>query len=90
MTSAVFHTGPAPSAWRGSLFLAIPDQECIVRVSGFDRWPARPAVERLFPGVPGRIVALLSATDGLFFATDDGARDEAGGPTGAVYRVRAQ
>jgi len=83
-----FHSGSALAAWRGSLFLASPDQECLYRVSGLTSSPPGPAVERLFANAYGRIVAVLSADDGLYFATGNGGANATGQPADAVYRVR--
>jgi hypothetical protein len=86
-SDVAFHVGAAPVAWRGSLFLASPDHECLYRVTGLSSSPPRPAVEQLFAGRFGRIVAVLSADDGLYFATGNGGTDGAGRPTDAVFRV---
>lgn len=89
--SAAFARAAGPASWRGSLFLAAPDQGCLVRVSGLGQSPPAPAaVERLFCGLFGRITAVLAADDGLYFAAVGGGRDEAGRPTGAIYRVRGR
>jgi hypothetical protein len=57
-------------------------------VSGLLATPPSPAVERLFEGRFGRIVAVLSAADGLYFAAASGAADGAGQSVDRVYRVR--
>ncbi len=57
-----------PAPWRGSLFIAAPDEQCLLRVSGLSASPPKPEVERVLSGF-GRIVAVLSAADGLYFAT---------------------
>jgi glucose/arabinose dehydrogenase len=78
----------APAVWRGSLFVAAPAQQCLLRVSGLSASPAVRAVERLFEGEFGRIGLVLAADDGLYFATSNSA---AGGNARAgdvVYRVR--
>jgi glucose/arabinose dehydrogenase len=86
--AASFHSGATPAAWRGSLFLASADEQCLYRVSGFESSPLKPAVERLFAGSYGRIVAVLSSDDGLYFATENGGNDASGQPADSVYRVR--
>jgi glucose/arabinose dehydrogenase len=83
-----FHAGSTPRAWRNSLFLAAPDRGCLYRVSGLSMSPPEPVVERLFSGEFGRISAVCSAEDGLYFATANGGTDGTGRPTDAVYRVR--
>jgi quinoprotein glucose dehydrogenase len=85
---AAFSVADAPVEWRGSLFLAAPDQECLYRVTGFASSPGQLAIERLFAGSYGRIVALLSGGDGLYFATGSGGASGRGEPADAVYRVR--
>ena len=85
---AAFHTAVAPVEWRGSLFLASPDQECLYRVTGLSASPVQPAIERLFANSYGRIVAVVAGDDGLYFAASNGAVNTRGEPAGAVYRVR--
>jgi glucose/arabinose dehydrogenase len=85
---AAFFVADAPAEWRGSLFLASPDQECLYRVTGLSSSPVQPAIERLFASSYGRIVAVVSGDDGLYFATGNGATSDGGGHTDAVYRVR--
>jgi len=82
-----FHAGAAVSDWSGSLFLASLDEQCLLRVSGLSESPPRPAVERVLSGF-GRIAAVLSADDGLYFASSSNAAGGEGAPVGAVYRVR--
>jgi len=84
---AAFHTAATPAAWRNSLFLASPEDECLYRVSGLDSAAPEAAVERLFARSYGRITAVLSAADGLYFATGNGGRDANGRPADAVFRV---
>jgi glucose/arabinose dehydrogenase len=83
-----FHAGSTPAAWRNDLFIASVEQECLYRVSGLSMPRAEPSVERLLAGDFGRIVAVLSASDGLYFATGNGGTDEGGRPADAVYRIR--
>jgi glucose/arabinose dehydrogenase len=83
-----FHAGATPAAWRNSLFLASPDQECLYRVAGLSSSLPEPAVERLLANTFGRIVAVLSGDDGLYFATGNGGTDESGRPADAVFRIR--
>lgn len=83
-----FHVGAAPAAWRGSLFLASPDQGCLYRVAGLASSPLEPSIERLLANRFGRIVAVLSGDDGLYFATGNGGTDERGRPADAVFRIR--
>jgi glucose/arabinose dehydrogenase len=83
-----FHAGPTPAAWRNSLFLASPEDECLYRVSGLASTPSTPVVEQLLAGRFGRITAVLSADDGLYFATGNGGTDERGQPADAVFRIR--
>ena len=45
-----FHAGATPAAWRDSLFLASPEDECLYRVSGLASATPAPAVERLLAG----------------------------------------
>ncbi len=78
----------APAAWRGSLFVAAPAQQCLLRVGGLSASPADPAVERLFQGSFGRIGLVLAADDGLYFATSNGAAGGNARAGGVVYRVR--
>jgi glucose/arabinose dehydrogenase len=85
---AAFHTGATPAAWRDSLFLASPDQKCLYRVAGLSSSPPDPTVERLLAGSFGRIVAVLSSGDGLYFATGNGGVDDHGRPADAVFRIR--
>jgi glucose/arabinose dehydrogenase len=85
---AAFHSGAAPAAWHGSLFLASPDHTCLYRLTGLSSSPAGPAVERVLASGFGRIVALLSADDGLYFATANGGTDGGSAPSDAVFRVR--
>ena len=88
-----------PAAWRGSLFLAAPGEECLYRVAGLNQPATAPVVEGLFCGQLGPIVAVASADDGLYFATASRAEGGAGDPgtasggkkertAGAIYRVR--
>ena len=56
--SAAFHAGATPAAWRGSLFLASPEDACLYRVSGLASAPPVPVVERLLAGSFGRITAV--------------------------------
>ena len=83
-----FHGGPTPAAWQNSLFLASPAQECLYRVSGLSASPPAPEVERLLANGFGRIAVVLSASDGLYFATANGGADDLGRPADAVFRVR--
>jgi glucose/arabinose dehydrogenase len=83
-----FHAGATPAAWRNSLFLASPDQECLYRVAGLSSSRPEPAVERLLANSFGRIVAVLSGDDGLYFATGNGGVDDRGRPADAVFRIR--
>jgi glucose/arabinose dehydrogenase len=83
-----FHADASPASWHGSLLIAVPEQDFLYRVSGLSVSPPRPEVERLFVGTFGRIGAVLSADDGLYFATANGGADAAGRPVDAVYRVR--
>lgn len=83
-----FHAGATLAAWRNSLFLAAPDQECLYRVSGLSSSPPEPAVERLLANSFGRIVAVLSSHDGLYFATANGGTDDSGRPADVVFRIR--
>jgi glucose/arabinose dehydrogenase len=85
--AVAFHSGPALAGWGGSLLLASPDQECLFRVSGLTSSPPEHSVERLFAGAYGRIVAVLSADDGLYFATGNGDRDANGRSRDAVFRI---
>jgi glucose/arabinose dehydrogenase len=78
----------APAVWRGSLFVAAPAQQCLLRVSGLSASPAVPAVERLFQGAFGRIGLVLAADDGLYFATSNGAAGSNARAGDVVYRVR--
>ena len=87
-TGVAFHAGAAPAAWRDSLFLASPDQECLYRVTGLSTSPPDPSVERLLANAFGRIVAVLSEDDGLYFATGNGGVDDHGRPADAVLRIR--
>ncbi len=82
-----FHFGETPAEWRGSLFVAASDEQCLLRVSGLSASPPRAAVERVLDGF-GRIVAVLSAADGLYFATATSDANGEGKSAGAVYRVR--
>jgi glucose/arabinose dehydrogenase len=77
----VFHSGASPAAWKGSLLLASPGDECLYRVSGLDYPSPKPVVERLLANRVGRIVAIASGKDGLYIATG-------GSGVGAVYRIR--
>ena len=70
--SAAFHAGATLADWRNNLFLASPDGECLYRVAGLASTPPAPVVERLLAGSYGRIVAVLSAADGLYFAAVNG------------------
>jgi glucose/arabinose dehydrogenase len=83
-----FHAGATPAAWRNSLFLASPEQECLYRVAGLSSSPPEPSVERLLANRFGRIVSVLSADDGLYFATGNGGTDDGGRPADAVFRIR--
>jgi glucose/arabinose dehydrogenase len=83
-----FHAGATPAAWRGSVFLASSDQECLYRVAGLSSSPPEPAIERLLANRFGRIVAVLSGDDGLYFATGNGGVDASGQPADAVFRIR--
>ena len=85
---AAFHAGATPAAWRNSLFLASPEDECLYRVSGLGSSPPEPAVEPLFARRFGRITAVLSGDDGLYFATGNGDTDDRGRPTDAIFRIR--
>jgi len=85
--SAAFHAGATPAAWRGSLFLASPEDECLYRVSGLASATPAPVVERLLAGSFGRITAVVSATGGLYFATGNGGTDANGRPADAVFRI---
>jgi len=85
---AAFYTAVAPATWRGSLFLASPDQECLYRVSGLSMSPVQPVIERLFANSYGRIIAVVAGDDGLYFAVSNGAANHRGEPADAVYRVR--
>jgi glucose/arabinose dehydrogenase len=58
-----------PAAWRGSLFVAAPARQGLLRVSGLDASPPSPSFERLFEGRFGPISAMLQAHDGLYLAT---------------------
>ena len=82
-----FHAGATPAVWRNSLFLASPEDECLYRVSGLAFAPPEPVVERLLAGTFGRITAVLSAADGLYFATANGGTDVDGRPTDAISRA---
>ena len=75
-----------PASWRGSLFIAAPDEQCLLRVSGLAASPLTPNVEGVLNGF-GRIVAVLSAEDGLYFATANRAAAAEGQTVDAVYRV---
>jgi glucose/arabinose dehydrogenase len=86
-TGAAFSVSGAPMDWRGSLFLASPDQECLYRVTGLSSSPVQPSIERLFANSYGRIVAVVSGDDGLYFAASNGATNDRGEPAGAVYRI---
>jgi glucose/arabinose dehydrogenase len=83
-----FHAGATPAAWRNSLFLASPDQECLYRVAGLSSTASGVVVERLLARRYGRIVAVFSGDDGLYFATGNGGTDAPGRPTDAVFRIR--
>jgi len=85
---AAFHSGDIPAAWRGSLLIASPDQECLYHVTGLSGMRPAPVFEKVLAGRYGRIVAVLSAEDGFYFATGNGGTDAAGQPADAVYRVR--
>jgi glucose/arabinose dehydrogenase len=85
---AAFHFGAAPATWRDSLFLASPEDECLYRVSGLASTPPTPLVEQFFAGRFGRITAVLSAPDGLYFAAGNGGTDDRGRPTDAIFRIR--
>lgn len=85
--AVAFHAGATLDAWRNSLFLASPAQECLYRVSGLSSSPLEPAVERLLANSFGRIVAVLSGDDGLYFATGNGGTDVRGQPVDAVFRI---
>ncbi len=93
-SSAAFHSGITPAAWRNNLFLASPDDECLYRVTGLASTPPAPVVERLLAGSYGRIVAVLSADDGLYFATGNGGTDATAGPltrsSGSATNERAR
>jgi glucose/arabinose dehydrogenase len=84
----VFHWGATPATWRGSLFVAAPNHECVYRVSGLSSSPPEPVVEQLFVGRFGRIVGLLSAEDGLYLATANGRSSADGRPADAIFRIR--
>ena len=84
-----FYAGEALPEWRGSLFIALPDEHCVLRVSGLSASPPNPVVERVLSGF-GRIVAVLSAPDGLYVATAASAAFGEGTSAGAVHRVRDQ
>ena len=77
-----------PASWRGSLFVAAPDEQCLLRVSGLSASSAAPSVERLLRGEFGRIALVLPAESGLYFATASGVAGGEGKPAGAVFRVR--
>ncbi len=83
-----FHAGNTLAEWRGSLFIAAQDLRCVLRVSGLSASPPHPVVARLFATSYGRIVAVFSGDDGLYFATGNGGTDPQGRPTDAVFRVR--
>jgi len=85
---AAFHAGATPAAWRNSLFLACPDEECLYRVTGLSSSLLEPVVERLLANSFCRIVAVLSGDDGLYFATGNGGTDDRGRPADAVFRIR--
>ena len=88
MRGVAFHAGATPAAWRNSLLLASPDEECLYRVTGLSSSLPEPAVERLLANSFGRIVAVLSGDDGLYFATGNGRTDARGQPADAVFRIR--
>jgi glucose/arabinose dehydrogenase len=87
-SSVAFHGGTTPAAWPDSLFLASPNQQCLYRVTGLASSPVEPVVERLLTHSYGRIVAVISGDDGLYFATGNGGTDDQGRPADAVFRVR--
>jgi glucose/arabinose dehydrogenase len=82
-----FHAAVAASGWSGSLFLASPDGQCLLRVTGLSASPPQPVSERLFAGRFGRIVAVLSAADGVYFATASETVAGDGPPSDTVFRV---
>jgi glucose/arabinose dehydrogenase len=82
-----FHSGATPSAWRGSLLLASKDDGRLYRLSGLSSSPPRPVIERVPLTGFGRIAAVLSAADGLYFATGNSS-DASGRRTDRIYRVR--
>jgi glucose/arabinose dehydrogenase len=88
LSGPAFYTGAAVSEWRGSLFVPLPDEQSILRVSGLSASPPIPALERLFQGEFGRIAVVLEADDGLYFSTSNGATASDAPAADAVYRVR--
>jgi len=90
--AAAFYTGSTPAAWKNSLFLASANHQCLYRVSGLSSvangGASEPKVERLLAGTYGRISAVLSSDEGLYFATANGGRDENGQPADAVFLIR--
>ena len=86
--SLAAYAAAAPAGWRGSLFLAAPGEQCVLRVARLSVSSPVPAVERLFQGEFGRITLVLAAEDGLYFATSNGAARGDGLAGDVVYRVR--
>ncbi|MFB3852411.1 MAG: hypothetical protein ACE148_01160 [Vicinamibacterales bacterium] len=72
--------------------VASADQQCLYRVSGLSSigvgGGCQPRVERLLTGTFGRIGTILDSENGLFFATANGSRDDAGRPTATIYLLR--
>lgn len=89
-SDVAFHSGSTPAAWEGNLFLVSRDEGVLYRISGLASASSpttRPTTTRLFAERFGRIVAVASADDGLYFATGNGV-DAAGRPSDTIYRVR--
>jgi glucose/arabinose dehydrogenase len=82
-----FHFRASPSAWQGSLLLASKDDGSLYRVSGLSSSPPRPVIERVPLTGFGRIAAVLSAADGVYFATGNSS-DASGRRIDCVYRIR--
>jgi glucose/arabinose dehydrogenase len=83
-----FHSGESPAGWQGSLFVPLPDERCLLHVSGLDASPPAPTVERVLSRQFGRIATVIAAADGLYFATQNGDSSGAGHAVDFVYRVR--